>query len=445
MNPTNLSLCIREDLVADFVSLRQIVADVNACLVSPVEGISSEDAMAAYRFLVLNKEKVGKNGDGVRMLEKGDPLRPEVCRMLFHIPLSNLCRREARTLETDPVLSAMPDSAPTEETELQVKSTVKPAYKSRNAKNVSVPVHTVEEFDRPDPNSFENYVGNENVVRTVKKQIDGAMLRGDPLRPLLLRGASGCGKTELARRVCRRIGRRLIKVSASVLKTADDVYGLLNEASNGETIFIEESHAAGTKAIAVLLDIMSSGFKTDDGTAREFFFIFATNVSAKLPDALKNRCLELRLNDYSVPELAQMVSATAKDAEMTLEGGVAEYISERSHGIARYAIDYTKDVITENAGQGETVTLRQIQAFFANRGIDRLGLKAEHRKYIRQLSLLGKASLSTMASALGENDTSEVEKATEPFLLKHGLVSITSNGRVLTEKGKAYLKSMEDE
>lgn len=436
----SLSLCVREDLVSDRVTLRQLAIDLNGCILSPTEDIAAEDARAAYDFVISNKSRVGKNGEGVRILEKGDTIRQEVCRLLFHIPLSNLMRRETRTLDTDPENSAIPETeqdAPPAVSERKAKPTVKKKAVQRS----NIPVHTVDVYDNPDPHAYDGYIGNKGIVATIEKQIDGAMMRGDPLRPLLLRGASGCGKTELARRTAKKIGKRLFRVTASVLKTSDDVYALLGAMSEGDALLVDEAQAMSPKASAVFFDVTSNGYKAEDGTVKEFFFIFATNISAKLPDALKNRCLELRLNDYTVSELAQMVQATAKNAEIGLGNGVAEYIAERSHGIARYAIDYTKDVITENAGKGECITLEQIKSFFALRGIDSLGLKAEHRNYVRQLSLLGQASVATLAAALGENDTSEIEKATEPFLLKHGLITITSSGRTLTEAGKTYAKS----
>lgn len=437
----NLSLCIKEDLVSPSVTLRQLAMDINNCISANDDDISSDDAKAAHEFIISNKSKIAKNAEGVRVLEKGDPVRSEVCRLLFHIPLSNLIRKENRTLDTDPENSAIPES-------IQNKSIDTPTVRKEVTNNgktkhhSTIPVHTVEDYVEPDKYAYSGYVGNADVVATIQKQIDGALMRGDPLRPLLLRGVSGCGKTELARRTAKRIGKRLFRVTASVLKTSDDVYELLGEMSNGDALLVDEAQAMSPRAAAVFFDVTSNGYRTPDGQIKEFFFIFATNISARLPDALKNRCLELRLNDYSISELAQMVQSTAQNAQMGLENGVAEYIAERSHGIARYAIDYTKDVITENAGNGDLITMDQIQSFFVLRGIDSLGLKAEHRNYVRQLLSLGQASVATLAAALGENDTSEIERATEPFLLKHGLITITSSGRMLTEAGKVYAQSV---
>ena len=435
------SLCVREDLVADSITLRQLASDLNDCISSPTMDISSEDAKAAYMFVISNKKRAPKNADGVRMLEEGDPIRPEVCRLLFHVPLSNLLRREERALNLDPVNSAIPAGREESPHAVPERKEVPPPAKRKSIGQSAAPVHTVEVYERPDRHAYDGYIGNTDVVSTIERQLDGAILRGDPLRPFLLRGASGVGKTELARRTARRLGRRLFRVTASVLKSGDDVHNLLATMSSGDVLLIDEAQELGAKAAAVFYDILSTGGYKVDGAVREILFLFATNLSAKLPDALKNRCIELRLKDYSVPELCQMVQMTAKDAEVSMDDDVAAYIAERSHSIARYAINYAKELITENAGKGNNITLAQAKAFFDLRGIDALGLKAEHRDYVRQLAALGQASVATLAAALGENDTSEVERATEPLLLKHGLITITSSGRTLTEAGKAYAQS----
>ena len=120
---------------------------------------------------------------------------------------------------------------------------------------------------------------------------------------------------------------------------------------------------------------------------------------------------------------------------------VARYVAERCHGIARYAKNYMAQIITSNASS-DKITLSQVNNFFDLRGIDDFGLRAEHRQYILQLYKLEHASVTALAAALGENDTSEIANATEPLLLKHGLINITSKGRMLTETGRQYAEAI---
>ena len=71
-------------------------------------------------------------------------------------------------------------------------------------------------------------------------------------------------------------------------------------------------------------------------------------------------------------------------------------------GLRDNAINYAKELITENAGKGDRVTLAQGKSITQRSTvIDALGLKAEHRDYVRQLAALGQASVATLAAALG--------------------------------------------
>ena len=54
---------------------------------------------------------------------------------------------------------------------------------------------------------------------------------------------------------------------------------------------------------------------------------------------------------------------------------------------------------------------------------------------MRRTQLLNRS----LAAALGENDASELLGTVEPLLLRHGLISISSRGRSLTDKGRRYI------
>ncbi len=433
-----LSLCLREDLVAPSVPLKHLATDVNQCILTPIPEIAVDDAHSAYAYIIDNKGKVPKDEDGRRILHEGDPIRPDVCRMLLHIPLVNLLRREERISATNPEDAVIKEN----ETSFVTREPTQAPRKRKPAKPTSnAPVHTVEVYDKPDENAFDGFIGNEEAVRIVEEQLMGALKRGDPMPIILLRGPSGVGKTEMANRIAKRLGKTFYYVSGVVLKSGDDMHLVEEDAGaqpGGLVLCIDEVQGAGDGAQTAILTVQKD---LEAAGGKDAIIVLATNLSGKILGAVKNRCLEIRLREYTPEELMRIVEDTAKAAEVSIDSGVSRYIAERCHGIARYAKNNMTHLATSNAGS-DKITLAQTKDFFDLRGVDDLGLRADHRQYILQLHKLGHASITALAAALGENDTSEIANATEPLLLKHGLINITSKGRMLTEAGQRYAQAI---
>jgi Holliday junction DNA helicase RuvB len=73
--------------------------------------------------------------------------------------------------------------------------------------------------------------------------------------------------------------------------------------------------------------------------------------------------------------------------------------------------------------------------------VDRLGLDAQDRRYLRRIAEHhggGPVGVETLAAALAESrDT--LEEVVEPFLIQEGLVLRTPRGRVLGQPGWVHL------
>jgi Holliday junction DNA helicase RuvB len=77
-------------------------------------------------------------------------------------------------------------------------------------------------------------------------------------------------------------------------------------------------------------------------------------------------------------------------------------------------------------------------------GIDSLGLTKDDRRYIETLESGfkgGPAGVRALASALHE-DPDTIENVYEPYLLRLGFIERSSQGRVLTDKGRDYLRGV---
>lgn len=160
-------------------------------------------------------------------------------------------------------------------------------------------------------------------------------------QPLLLYGSSGYGKTKLAEDLkCKTIdttqfrGDRL----STILKP-------IKESEDGEILFFDEIHALQPKVLEGLYKIIDKGtfFDTElcmDLPIPQVRFIFATNILNPLPEAFKNRCRFVELQEYTNEELAQIVHNANPDLELD----AIPPIIRASKGVPRTALSLAKSM-----------------------------------------------------------------------------------------------------
>lgn len=102
------------------------------------------------------------------------------------------------------------------------------------------------------PLAWQDFVGNEAAVETLREAITAAELQGKPMPHTILFGPAGVGKTTLARLVANTMGGGYLETTASTLETQLDVARLLIECEikrkqtgRPTTIFVDELHALG--------------------------------------------------------------------------------------------------------------------------------------------------------------------------------------------------------
>lgn len=421
-------------MTVERVTAKELSNSMLDCIQNAKEyGLDESRLNQGFNLLYDQKGTLPRDGQGMRYLEGLDEIRGSISRIVFGIPHKNLILREGRTWAKENLDSGVDTPVVGE----SVK--VEPKRPSRKPQNVGIlPLCIFKENAKPDAHAFDGFIGNEEAVNNIKTQLQGALTRGAPLSTVFIRGASGVGKTELVDRMSRLLGRPYCRVVASVLKSADDVHELLSALPAQTVVHIDECHTLAPEPTAVLLDVLNG---TTQYKQKDFWMVFSTNLSASLPAAMKSRCMTVKLREYTVQELAQIATDKAKAEAATLGRGVADHIAERCHGIARNAVKYTGELILANP-KAETIDLDMTKAYFSATGVDALGLGQEHRQYICALAKLGTASAHSLAVALGENATSEIEEAIEPLLLKKGMITISSRGRTLTPEGQRYAESL---
>lgn len=161
-------------------------------------------------------------------------------------------------------------------------------------------------------------------------------------QPLLIYGSSGFGKTMFA----ESLGAKTIDTTQMRGDRLNTILKPIKEAEDGDILFFDEIHSLPGKILEGLYKIIDKGTFYDpelcmDLALPDVRFIFATNILAPLPEAFKNRCRFIELQEYSEDELILIINKNVPE----LNVDVIRPIVKASKGVPRTALSLAKSVI----------------------------------------------------------------------------------------------------
>ena len=304
------------------------------------------------------------------------------------------------------------------------------------------------------PTTLAEFIGQPELVRHLEIVLGSALARHQTADHLLFAGPPGLGKTSLASIVAAEMGAGFRITSGPVLSRPGDLAVLLTDLQDGDVLFVDEIHRLSRAVEEVLypamedrrLDVMIGRGPSARAIRLDlpnFTLVGATTRTGLVAAPLRDRFGFVgQLDLYDVDELSVIVTRSAGLLEVTLAGIAAKVIAGRSRGTPRIANRLLRRVRDFAAVGGqrivdESVAVEALALF----GVDEYGLDKIDR---RILTLLCRqfahqpVGLSTLAHACGE-ETSTIEDAYEPYLLREGLLVRTPRGRVATERAYAHL------
>ena len=304
------------------------------------------------------------------------------------------------------------------------------------------------------PQTLDDFTGQEQLRANLRVFIAAARARAEPLDHVLFYGPPGLGKTTLAQIVARELGVGFRATSGPVIARAGDLAAILTNLEPRDVLFIDEIHRL-SPAVEEILYPAIEDFKLDlvigEGPAARsvridlppFTLIGATTRSGLLTTPLRERFgIPLRLNFYTPEEVERIVRRGAQILGVRLEPDGAREIARRSRGTPRVAGRLLRRVRDFAAVEGTpSVDARVADAALARLEVDRLGLDAMDRRYLRCIAEShggGPVGVDTLAAALSEQRDA-IEEVIEPFLIQQGLVMRTSRGRMVSEAGFRHL------
>jgi holliday junction DNA helicase RuvB len=304
------------------------------------------------------------------------------------------------------------------------------------------------------PQTLADFTGQKASRENLAIFIEAAKARGEALDHVLLHGPPGLGKTTLAQIVARELGVGFRATSGPVIQRAGDLAAILTNLQPRDVLFIDEIHRLQPAIEEILYPAMED-FQLDliigEGPAARsvridlapFTLVGATTRAGLLATPLRDRFgIPLRLVFYTPEELELIVSRGAQKLDFALTPEGAREIARRSRGTPRIAGRLLRRVrdfaLVQKSGP---VTRELADAALLRLEVDRLGLDAMDRRYLRRMAehhAGGPVGVETLAAALAEaRDT--LEDVIEPYLIQEGLMLRTSRGRMLGEPGWRHL------
>lgn len=304
------------------------------------------------------------------------------------------------------------------------------------------------------PHTLEDYIGQENAVKTLEVFLNAVKSRGEPSEHLLFYGPPGIGKTTLAHIIANELHGEMKVTSGAAMQKSGDLAAILTNLQDNDVLFIDEIHRLPRTIEEILYPVMEDYFldivigkgpsaRTVRLPVPKITIVGATTRLAMLSAPLRDRFgLILRLDYYEPKDMEQIIMRASKILGTPITKAAAKQVAMRARRTPRLAnriLKRARDMLLMD-GQKEIDETNLVKLFDLLE-LDEFGLQDVDRKYMDTLGRKfqnNPVGIETIASAMSE-DRQTIEEFIEPYLLQIGFLKKTPRGRVLTNAALKHI------
>ncbi len=283
------------------------------------------------------------------------------------------------------------------------------------------------------PESWDAYIGQDNMKQRLKISIDAALRERRALSHVLLSAGPGTGKTSLA----QLIAEEAMTVFTNKVCPIPDrmLHGILMDI--GGTVHLDEIHRMTVKQQENLLSVLEDGMiQMDNGDfveiGRRFTIIGSTTEVTKLIKPLRDRFpIKPRFADYTDENMADIVSGMMTRLDVDHTDIQATQLGRASAGVPRQAKNLA--LAARDLGSADVSDVLD----FAE--VTQDGYTEAHLSYLEILYKLG----GTGGVEILKNYTNEPQEVLleiENLLIHRSCIEYTPKGRALLMPGAKLLE-----
>lgn len=192
------------------------------------------------------------------------------------------------------------------------------------------------------PQTFDEIVSQSYIKAILNKQLETNNLK----HCYLFAGASGCGKTTLARAFTQRINKgkgQPIEIDAASHNSVDDIRDIIEGAklrsidSEYKVYIIDECHSITSQGWQAFL-------KTIEEPPEKTIFMFCTTNPEKIPLTIQNRVMRFNVTKISTNEIRDRLKYICEKENIIDNDNCCDYIAKLANGGMRDAISYLEKV-----------------------------------------------------------------------------------------------------